>query len=83
MELESSTSSRLPARIIMNSSCGGWSQAEWKLVGQEPEQTPALHAHLHPVAHLGLFLDFLEEVVLVAGRHLLIHIAHLGLLTGP
>jgi hypothetical protein len=40
IEVVVSTSSRLPARIIMKSSCGGCSHALWKLVGQEPEQTP-------------------------------------------
>ena len=36
----------------------------------------ALHAHLHPFAHLCLFFDFPQEVVLIAGRHLFIEFAH-------
>jgi len=46
MESEVSTSSRLPARIIMKISCGGWAQYLPK--GQEPEQTPhCMHIFTH------------------------------------
>jgi len=36
----------------------------------------ALHAHLDPLAHLGLLFNFLQEIVFVAFGHLCIHIAH-------
>jgi hypothetical protein len=36
----------------------------------------ALHAHLHPLAHLRLLFNFLQEIVFVAVGHLCIHIAH-------
>jgi len=58
----------LAARIIMNSSCGGCSHALWKLVGQEPEQTPHC-MHISPSRHLDLFFDFLQEIVAVFLRH--------------
>ena len=46
MDSEVSTSSRLPARISMKISWGGW--AQWGPMGQDPEQTPhCMHMRTH------------------------------------
>jgi hypothetical protein len=59
-----STSSRLPARIIMKIFCGECSQA-LEVGGAGAGADAALHAHLDHVAFFDVGLDFLEEVVAV------------------